>query len=92
MLGGQIDGRILDDIGRGAAGRSYRLRNTDRSVGAMLSGELARRGDTDRHRLDFEGSAGQSFGAFLKEGIHFHLNGEANDFIGKGLSGGRISV
>lgn len=91
MLAGQIDREIIDDIDRGRT-VPYRLHNTDRSVGAMLSGELARRGDERELRLNFEGSAGQSFGAFLKKGLHFHLNGEANDFIGKGLSGGRISV
>lgn len=75
----------------------YAIANTDRSVGAMLSGEIAKRyGNTGlpEHTLNikFKGSAGQSFGAFLAHGINFRLEGEANDYLGKGLSGGRISV
>ena len=73
------------------------IRNTDRSVGALLSGEvMKRRGASglDNHEIDvkFTGSAGQSFGAFLVPSIHFVLEGEANDYLGKGLSGGRIVV
>ena len=75
----------------------YAIANTDRSVGAMLSGAAAVRygesGLPDRTiQVKFKGSAGQSFGAFLARGISFHLEGEANDYLGKGLSGGRISV
>lgn len=75
----------------------YAIANTDRSVGAMLSGEIAKRyGNTGlpEHTLNikFKGSAGQSFGAFLAHGMNFRLEGEANDYLGKGLSGGRISV
>ncbi len=75
----------------------YAIANTDRSVGAMLSGAVAVRygesGLPDRTiQVKFKGSAGQSFGAFLTRGISFHLEGEANDYLGKGLSGGRISV
>ena len=75
----------------------YTIANTDRSVGAMLSGAVAVRygepGLPDRTiQVKFKGSAGQSFGAFLARGISFHLEGEANDYLGKGLSGGRISV
>ncbi len=75
----------------------YTISNTDRSVGAMLSGEIAKRyGNTGLpdHTLNikFKGAAGQSFGAFLAHGIHFRLEGEANDYLGKGLSGGRISL
>jgi glutamate synthase (NADPH) large chain len=71
------------------------IKNVNRSVGAMLSGEVARRyghaglGD-DTIRFKFIGSAGQSFGAFLARGITFTLEGDANDYLGKGLSGGRI--
>ena len=73
------------------------IRNTDRSAGAMLSGKIAERygsrGLQDGTILiDFKGSAGQSFGAFLAAGISFRLEGEANDYLGKGLSGGRITV
>ena len=75
----------------------YAIANTDRSVGAMLSGTVADRygqqGLPDRTiQVKFKGSAGQSFGAFLAHGISFRLEGEANDYLGKGLSGGHISV
>ena len=75
----------------------YAIANTDRSVGAMLSGEVARRygqaGLPERTiQVTFKGSAGQSFGAFLAKGVSFRLEGEANDYAGKGLSGGRIMV
>lgn len=71
--------------------------NTDRSVGAMLSGYITRRfgGEglpDDTIKLTFSGSAGQSFGAFLCRGITLRLEGDANDYLGKGLSGGRIIV
>lgn len=75
----------------------YAIVNTDRSVGAMLSGEVAKRyGNAglpcNTLNIKFKGSAGQSFGAFLSHGIHFRLEGEANDYLGKGLSGGCISL
>ena len=75
----------------------YAISNTDRAVGAMLSGTVASRyGEAglpaDTVEIKFKGSAGQSFGAFLAHGISFRLEGEANDYLGKGLSGGRISV
>lgn len=71
--------------------------NTDRSTGAMLSGEIATRfGNAglpdDTIRCNFTGSAGQSFAAFLAHGVTFCLSGEANDYLGKGLSGGKIIV
>jgi glutamate synthase (NADPH) large chain len=77
--------------------RSYAIRNVHRSVGTMLSGEIAKRrganGLPDNTvRLNFLGSAGQSFGAFLAKGITLTLEGDANDYVGKGLSGGRIVV
>jgi len=73
------------------------IRNSDRSVGAGLSGDLARiraAGDTTTRNIsqEFRGSAGQSFGAFLGAGIDFKLQGEANDYVGKGLSGGTIAI
>jgi glutamate synthase (ferredoxin) len=71
-------------------------RNVNRTVGAMLSGELIRRraqGLPDDHlRIQLEGTGGQSFGAFLAKGITLYLIGDANDYTGKGLSGGRIVV
>jgi glutamate synthase (NADPH/NADH) large chain len=71
--------------------------NTHRAVGAMLSGEIARRhgarGLPDGQlRIRLQGSAGQSFGAFLASGVTLELEGDANDYLGKGLSGGRIIV
>ena len=73
------------------------IKNIDRTVGAMLSGEVAKRygqaGLPDQSiKAYFKGSAGQSFGAFLSKGIYFELEGEANDYVGKGLSGGTIVV
>ena len=75
----------------------YAIANTDRAVGAMLSGTVAARyGEaglpSETINVKFKGSAGQSFGAFLAHGISFRLEGEANDYLGKGLSGGMISV
>ena len=71
-------------------------RNVNRTVGAMLSGELVRRhpeGLPDHTIfIQFEGTGGQSFGAFLAQGITFYLIGDANDYTGKGLSGGRIAI
>jgi glutamate synthase (NADPH) large chain len=73
------------------------IRNSDRSTGAMLSGEIARRyghaglRDETVH-IKLKGSAGQSFGAWLAHGVTLELEGEANDYVGKGLSGGRIVV
>lgn len=71
-------------------------RNGNRTVGAMLSGELIRRhpeGLPDQTIfIQFEGTGGQSFGAFLAKGITFYLIGDANDYTGKGLSGGRIAI
>ena len=75
----------------------YAIGNTDRAVGAMLSGTVALKYGHDglpdeTINVKFKGSAGQSFGAFLAHGISFKLEGEANDYLGKGLSGGHISV
>ncbi|HEX4545658.1 MAG TPA: glutamate synthase large subunit [Candidatus Acidoferrum sp.] len=76
---------------------SQPIQNSDRSVGTGLSGELMRRKKND-HRApvdisqEFHGAAGQSFGAFLAEGITLKLKGEANDYVGKGLSGGTIAI
>ena len=75
----------------------YTIANTDRAIGAMLSGVIAKKQGArglPEHTLNvkFKGSAGQSFGAFLVPGVNFKLEGEANDYLGKGLSGGRIAV
>jgi glutamate synthase (NADPH) large chain len=76
---------------------SFPVRNVDRTVGSMLSGEIARQygsaGLPDNTvQIRLTGSAGQSLGAFLAKGISITLEGEANDYVGKGLSGGRIVV
>jgi glutamate synthase domain-containing protein 3 len=73
------------------------IRNIHRTVGAMLSGEIARRYGSaglpdDTIRFEFTGSAGQSFGAFLAKGVTLTLEGDANDYVGKGLSGGKLVV
>jgi glutamate synthase (NADPH/NADH) large chain len=73
------------------------ITNADRAVGATLSGEIARRyGDVglpeDTISIKFNGSAGQSFGAFAARGLSLELEGESNDYLGKGLSGGRLIV
>jgi glutamate synthase domain-containing protein 3 len=73
------------------------IRNVHRTVGAMLSGEIARRYGSEglpdgTIRFEFTGSAGQSFGAFLAKGVTLKLEGDANDYVGKGLSGGRLIV
>ena len=73
------------------------IRNTDRATGAMLSGEIAKRhgqkGLKDGAiKVRFTGTAGQSFGAFLARGVTFDLSGAGNDYVGKGLSGGRIII
>jgi glutamate synthase (NADPH/NADH) large chain len=75
----------------------YAIKNTDRAVGAMLSGKIAKRyglaGLPDSTiNVKFKGSAGQSFGAFLTKGVSFKLEGETNDYFAKGLSGGRIAI
>jgi glutamate synthase (NADPH/NADH) large chain len=75
----------------------FPIRNLNRTVGAMLSGEVARRHGheglpEDTIAVRFTGAAGQSFGAFLARGVSLELVGDANDYVGKGLSGGRIVV
>jgi len=73
----------------------FEVTNTDRSVGAFLSGQVLKKfGGAARAPVEmrFKGSAGQSFGAFLVKGISLELEGEGNDYVGKGLSGGRVSV
>jgi glutamate synthase (NADPH) large chain len=97
-----LDRRLIADAHEAIEhGKHVRLdlsiRNFDRSTGAMLSGVIARRyghaGLRDEAiHIKFKGTAGQSFGAFLAKGVTLELEGEANDYVGKGLSGGRIVV
>jgi len=75
----------------------FKIKNTDRAVGAMLSNEISKRFGSkglpeDNFSFRFKGSAGQSFGAFATRGINFLLEGESNDYFGKGLSGAKLSV
>jgi len=75
----------------------FAIKNTDRAVGAMLSGAIALKyGEEglpeETVNVKFKGSAGQSFGAFLVKGVSFKLEGETNDYFAKGLSGGRVAI
>ena len=96
----KLDDRILADVATAIESRtpvsaSYDIANSNRTVGARISGAIAHRygvkglppGTID---LSFTGSAGQSFGAFLNEGVRVTLTGEANDYVGKGMAGGEI--
>ncbi len=80
-----------------AVKQRFIIRNTDRSVGALLSNEVSKRYKAkglpeDTLHFNFKGSAGQSFGCFVAPGVTFELEGEANDYFGKGLSGGKLVV
>jgi glutamate synthase (NADPH/NADH) large chain len=98
----QLDHKLLARTSRVVEGHgrvefAMPIANQDRTVGAMLSGEIARRHGMqglpdDSIHVRFDGSAGQSFGAFLARGVTFSLHGDSNDYVGKGLSGGRIIV
>ena len=101
-LDGVLDHRIITSA-RAALERgesvtmSLPIRNTDRTAGTLLGYEVTRRYGgsglpADTIRVNFTGAAGQSFGAFIPHGITLSLEGEANDFAGKGLSGGRLIV
>ena len=84
-------------VGRRPVQLAHAINNTDRSAGAMLSGEVAKRYGhaglaDDTIHIAFTGAAGQSFGAWAARGVTLDLVGEANDYVGKGLSGGRIIV
>lgn len=93
-----LDRKLIKDyLQKAENNKLYKIRNTDRAVGAMLSHEVSKvygsKGvDINTFKIGFKGSAGQSFGAFLAPGIEFHLEGEANDYCGKGLSGGKIVI
>ena len=108
VSGNQLNKQILADfeemlstplaLRKGDGGEaSYAIKNTDRAVTTMLSGVIAKKygeeGLTDATiKIKFKGSAGQSFGAFAVKGLDIRLEGECNDYFGKGLSGGRISI
>jgi len=94
--------RMLRDMQPAIKGRlggslAYGIANYDRSIGARVSGEIARRwGNTGMSdapiEAHFQGSAGQSFGVWNAGGLHLHLEGDANDYVGKGMAGGKIVI
>ena len=97
VLAARIGGDTADTVaGGGGFSGEYPITNRDRSIGARLSGEIARRhgdaglADADAIALRFNGVAGQSFGAWNISGLSLALEGEANDYVGKGMAGGRI--
>ncbi|MBR4170921.1 MAG: glutamate synthase large subunit [Kiritimatiellae bacterium] len=87
---------LIPAVAKGETTFSRTISNCNRSVGAALSGWLVANRPTtqssNRLTIDFTGVAGQSFGAFLARGVTFHLTGAANDFVGKGISGGVITI
>jgi glutamate synthase (NADPH/NADH) large chain len=91
-----LDRKLIRDFNKGKKdGLEYRIINVDRSVGAMLSYEVSVKHGKDglpedSFKATFHGSAGQTFGGFLAPGLTFRLVGEANDYLGKGLSGGKL--
>ena len=99
---GELNARIVDSFAEAlekpeSANREFEIHNFDRSVGAGLAGEIARRHGRDglggvKYDMTFTGSAGQSFGVWATKGMHLHLFGDANDYVGKGMSGGRITI
>ncbi len=99
----RFDHRVLLDICRPAIENKQKveatlaIRNTDRAVGTMVGSQISRLHGADglpeeTIKIHFHGSAGQSFGAFLPKGMTFYLDGDTNDYLGKGLSGGKIIV
>ncbi|MCX6028761.1 MAG: glutamate synthase-related protein [Chloroflexi bacterium] len=97
-LGERLAAEAMTEVAaKGQARLSYTIHNTDRTVGARLSGQIARRYGSfglppETIVVRFTGSAGQSFGAFGVRGVHLHLTGQANDYVGKGLGGGEIVI
>ncbi|HEX5378854.1 MAG TPA: glutamate synthase large subunit [Phenylobacterium sp.] len=97
-----LDNRLIADArsaieGKGPVRAAYAIKNINRTVGAMLSGEVAKAHGhaglpEDTISLSFTGQAGQSFGAFAARGVSLELIGDGNDYVGKGLSGGRVVV
>lgn len=98
-----LDDQILADpdiqdaiTHQGQVSKTYHLVNTDRTVGTRIAGVMAKQygnnGFTGNITLNFQGSAGQSFGAFNLDGMTLHLQGEANDYVGKGMHGGEIVI
>ena len=97
-LATQLDGQLADAIANKTGGEHrFLIHNTDRAIGARLSGAIARAHgnhgmDDAPLNLRFRGSAGQSFGAFNAGGLNLEVEGEANDYVGKGMAGGRLVI
>ena len=99
---GELNVRILNSLAKAlenceSADQQFEISNFDRSVGAALAGEIARKYGRDglggaEYNLTFTGSAGQSFGVWATKGMNLRLYGDANDYVGKGMSGGRIAI
>lgn len=93
---GEESVKTVIESNTGSTTVNYNIKNTDRSTCAMLSGDIARVHGNNRFKgsinVNFNGSAGQSFGAFVMPGMNIRLEGEANDYVGKGLHGGEIVV
>ena len=99
MVNGRIHVELLalpnHFIKKEAQTLSFAIKNTDRSVGALLSNEISKAHGRDGLPADtlnllFTGAAGQSFGCFATKGLHMEVTGNANDYFGKGLSGARL--
>jgi glutamate synthase (ferredoxin) len=101
--GAVLDDEILADAeilaairDRSSVTKEYKIINTDRSVGARIAGVIAKQYGNDGFEgtlnLNFQGSAGQSFGAFNLPGMTLHIMGDANDYVGKGINGGEIII
>jgi glutamate synthase (NADPH/NADH) large chain len=99
---GYLNARIVNSVADAlekceSEEKTFEINNFDRSVGAGLAGEIARRYGRDgpgeaEYKLSFTGSAGQSFGVWATTGMNLYLHGDANDYVGKGMSGGRICI
>ena len=97
VFGAQDGKQPQNEAGSATVNLDFAIKNTNRAVGAMLSGAIAKRFGLaglpdDTVNVKFKGSAGQSFGAFLAHGVSFKLEGETNDYFAKGLCGGRIAI
>ena len=91
----ELNRTVYASDSRAARRRRFRITNSDRAIGAHLSGEMLRQGvglADATVKYEFVGSAGQTFGGFLVKGLNFRLVGEANDYVGKSLSGGTIAI
>ena len=89
-IGEALDWQLIEALDNGR--RRFPVRNVDRAVGGLLSHHVTKNGLSVEARFEFHGSAGQSFGAWLAPGIELTLVGDANDYVGKGLSGGVVAV